>query len=69
MLFYYEFWRGYNAIYERSEEGFTSFNENKLSNLCGKKSTMKLSGGCIFREQARKLKLKCLSRSHPLPQI
>ena len=26
-----------NAIYERSGEGFTSFNGNKLSNCCGEK--------------------------------
>ena len=58
-----------NAIYERSGEGFTSFNRNKLSNFCGEKSTMKLSRVSIFREQARKLKLKCRSRGHPLPQI
>ena len=69
MPFYYEFWREFNAIYERSVEGFTSFNGNKRFNLCGEKSTMKVSGVSNFREQARKLKLKCLSRSHPLPQI
>ena len=32
------------------ERGFTSFNGNKLSNLCGEKSTMKLSRVSIFRE-------------------
>ena len=37
MPFYYEFWREYNAIYERSVEDFTSFNGNKRSNLCGEK--------------------------------
>ena len=63
MPFYYEFWREYNAIYERPGEGFISFNGNKLSNCIGEKSTMTISGVCIFREQARKLKLKCRSRS------
>ena len=58
-----------NAICERSGEGFTSFNGNKLSNLCGEKSTMKLSGVSIFREHARQLGLKCRSHNHPLPQI
>ena len=54
---------------QRQGEGLTSFNGNKCANFCGEKSTMKLSDVFIFREKARKLKIKFRPPSRPRPQI
>ena len=52
-----------NLIIQRSGEGFTSFNGNKRPRFSGeKKSTIKLSVMSIFKEQARKYKIKCRPR-------
>ena len=41
----------------RSGQGLTSSNKENSANFSGEKSTMKLSGVCIFGQYAKKLKL------------
>ena len=48
-----------SCIIQRSGEGFNSFNENKLSKLCGEQKYNEAFRVSIFREQARKINIKC----------